>query len=135
MSFSSVVKDARLRRHPDAWTAAHLHERLNAAPIERGMTPKTLSLIERGEANPTWGTVSGIADALGVSMADLAKLADGKKCDQNVTTTLRNAPESPGASRNADSTHSRTIGSAIGKTRPRPERRGTRSSRLESTAC
>jgi len=41
-----------------------------------GITPKTLSLIERGEANPTWGTVRGIADALGVSMGELAKLAD-----------------------------------------------------------
>lgn len=41
-----------------------------------GITPNTLSLIERGEANPTWGTVRGIAAALGVSMGDLAKLAD-----------------------------------------------------------
>lgn len=41
-----------------------------------GITAKTLSLIERGEANPTWGTVQGIADALGVAMGDLAKLAD-----------------------------------------------------------
>jgi transcriptional regulator with XRE-family HTH domain len=43
---------------------------------DAGITPKTLSLVERGEANPTWGTVQGIADALGVSMGDLAKLAD-----------------------------------------------------------
>lgn len=35
-----------------------------------------LSLIERGEANPTWNTVHGIAAALGVSMADLAKAAE-----------------------------------------------------------
>jgi transcriptional regulator with XRE-family HTH domain len=41
-----------------------------------GITSKTLSLIERGEANPTWGTIRGIADALGVSMGELAKLAD-----------------------------------------------------------
>jgi transcriptional regulator with XRE-family HTH domain len=43
---------------------------------EAGISPNTLSLIERGEANPTWGTVRGIADALGVSMGELAKLAD-----------------------------------------------------------
>lgn len=43
---------------------------------DAGITPKTLSLIERGEANPTWGTVQGIADALGVPLGDLAKLAD-----------------------------------------------------------
>jgi hypothetical protein len=36
----------------------------------------TLSLIERGHANPTWGTVKGIAAALGVSMGELGKLAD-----------------------------------------------------------
>jgi transcriptional regulator with XRE-family HTH domain len=43
---------------------------------DAGITPKTLSLIERGEANPTWGTVRGIAEALNVSMTDPAKLAD-----------------------------------------------------------
>ncbi len=43
---------------------------------QAGVTPKTLSLIERGEANPTWGTVRGIAAALDVSMGDLATLAD-----------------------------------------------------------
>ena len=36
----------------------------------------TLSLIERGLANPTWSTVRGIAAALGVSMGELGKLAD-----------------------------------------------------------
>ncbi len=41
-----------------------------------GITPNTLSLIERGEANPTWGTVLGIADALGVSIGDLATLSE-----------------------------------------------------------
>jgi transcriptional regulator with XRE-family HTH domain len=45
--------------------------------LARGsLAPKTPSLIERGEANPTWGTVQGIAAALGVSMGELAKLAD-----------------------------------------------------------
>jgi transcriptional regulator with XRE-family HTH domain len=49
---------------------------------DAGITPKTLSLVERGEANPTWGTVQGIADALGVSMGDLAKLADKFVADE-----------------------------------------------------
>ncbi len=35
-----------------------------------------LGVIERGEANPTWGTVQGIADALGVSIGELAKLSE-----------------------------------------------------------
>lgn len=41
-----------------------------------GITPGTLSLIERGEANPTWGTVRGIAGALGVSVSQLAQAAE-----------------------------------------------------------
>jgi transcriptional regulator with XRE-family HTH domain len=43
---------------------------------EAGITMGTLSLIERGLANPTWSTVRGIAAALGVSMGELGKLAD-----------------------------------------------------------
>ena len=43
---------------------------------EAGITKNMLSLIERGEGNPSWATVQGIAGALGISMADLAKLAD-----------------------------------------------------------
>jgi len=41
-----------------------------------GITPGTISLIERGEANPTWGTVRGIAAALGVPVSVLAKEAE-----------------------------------------------------------
>jgi hypothetical protein len=40
-----------------------------------GVTFNTLSLIERGEANPTWETVRGIAAALDVSIAEIAKLS------------------------------------------------------------
>jgi len=43
---------------------------------EADITTGTLSLIERGHANPTWGTLKGIAAALGVSMGELGKLAD-----------------------------------------------------------
>jgi len=49
---------------------------------DAGITPKTLSLIERAEANPTWGTVRGIADALDLSMGELAKLADRFLADE-----------------------------------------------------
>jgi DNA-binding XRE family transcriptional regulator len=41
-----------------------------------GVSAKTLSLIERGEANPTWGTARGIAAALEVSIGALAKLSE-----------------------------------------------------------
>lgn len=40
------------------------------------LTAATLSLIERGQANPTWDTVKKIAAALGVSMRDLGNLVD-----------------------------------------------------------
>jgi transcriptional regulator with XRE-family HTH domain len=43
---------------------------------EAGVTWGTLGVIERGEANPTWGTVRAIADALDVSIGELAKLAE-----------------------------------------------------------
>lgn len=40
------------------------------------LTTGTLSLIERGQANPTWATVRAIAGALRVSMGELGKLAE-----------------------------------------------------------
>ncbi|HKB51900.1 MAG TPA: helix-turn-helix transcriptional regulator [Solirubrobacterales bacterium] len=54
------------------------HERgasLKALAPKAGITLNMLSLIERGEANPTWETVKGIAAALGVSIADIATLS------------------------------------------------------------
>jgi transcriptional regulator with XRE-family HTH domain len=46
---------------------------------EAGVTIATLSQIERGEGNPTWDTVTGIAAALGVSVVELAKAAEKQK--------------------------------------------------------
>ena len=43
---------------------------------EAGITPNMVSLIERGEGNPSWVTVRGIANALGLSVAELAKAAE-----------------------------------------------------------
>ncbi|MGD9736393.1 MAG: helix-turn-helix domain-containing protein [Solirubrobacterales bacterium] len=41
-----------------------------------GITTATLSLIERGQANPTWDTARKLATALGVSMNELARVAE-----------------------------------------------------------
>jgi transcriptional regulator with XRE-family HTH domain len=41
-----------------------------------GLTVSAYARIERGEANPTWTTVAQIASALGVSVAELAELAE-----------------------------------------------------------
>jgi XRE family transcriptional regulator, regulator of sulfur utilization len=49
---------------------------LKSLAPEAGITLNMLSLIERGEANPTWETVRGIAGALGVQVSELAKLAE-----------------------------------------------------------
>lgn len=43
---------------------------------EAGITLNMLSLIERGEGNPTWATITGIATALGVPVSTLAKAAE-----------------------------------------------------------
>lgn len=43
---------------------------------DAGVTTGTLSLIERGLSNPTWGTVRRIAAALGESTVSLAKEAE-----------------------------------------------------------
>lgn len=47
-----------------------------ALAYEAGITIGTVSLLERGVSNPTWATVKAIAARLGVSMAELAKLAN-----------------------------------------------------------
>jgi transcriptional regulator with XRE-family HTH domain len=47
-----------------------------ALAYEAGVTTGTLSLIERGQSNPAWGTVKAIAGALSTSMGELARLAD-----------------------------------------------------------
>lgn len=49
---------------------------LEVLAAKAGITKNMLSLIERGEGNPSWATVSGIAAALGVSVAELAKAAE-----------------------------------------------------------
>jgi transcriptional regulator with XRE-family HTH domain len=41
-----------------------------------GLTVSAYARIERGEANPTWTTVTQIAGALGVSLAKLAEAVE-----------------------------------------------------------
>jgi ribosome-binding protein aMBF1 (putative translation factor) len=43
---------------------------------EAGITVGALARIKRGEANPTWTTVRGMASALGVSLAELGRAVD-----------------------------------------------------------
>lgn len=39
-----------------------------------GVTTGTISVIERGNSNPTWGTVKDIAQALDTALPELARL-------------------------------------------------------------
>jgi transcriptional regulator with XRE-family HTH domain len=49
---------------------------LEALAGDAGISKNMLSLIERGEGNPSWTTVEGIAAALGISVSQLAKRAE-----------------------------------------------------------
>lgn len=51
---------------------------LESLASEAGITLNMLSLIERGEGNPTWATVRGIATALNVPVWRLAKLSENQ---------------------------------------------------------
>ena len=83
LAFDSVFSEMRRSDQPQP----ALGEAIRQLRSKRGLTQEdlshkanittgTLSLIERGQANPTWGTVSGIAAALGVSMGELGRVAD-----------------------------------------------------------
>jgi transcriptional regulator with XRE-family HTH domain len=47
-----------------------------ALAAKADLTTGLIGLIERGEGNPTWSTVRQIADALGVSIGELAMLSE-----------------------------------------------------------
>lgn len=47
-----------------------------ALAAKADLTGRTVSAIETGAANPTWATVKDIAAALGVTMVELARLAE-----------------------------------------------------------
>lgn len=65
-ALGSAIRELRQRRGVS----------LESVGREAGIAPNTLSLIERGEANPTWHTVRGIAAALDVRLSVLAIAAE-----------------------------------------------------------
>lgn len=44
-----------------------------------GLTVAAYGRIERGQANPSWTSVVGIADVLGVSLAELGRRVDERR--------------------------------------------------------
>lgn len=65
-ALGAAIRDLRQKRG----------ETLKTLASKAGITWGTLGVIERGEANPTWGTVQAIADALGLSISELAELSE-----------------------------------------------------------
>jgi transcriptional regulator with XRE-family HTH domain len=46
---------------------------------DAGLTVKALARIERGQSNPTWTTVCSIADALGITLVQLARAVEKRR--------------------------------------------------------
>jgi transcriptional regulator with XRE-family HTH domain len=65
-ALGEAIRQLRLKRGITQEDLAH----------DAGITTGTLSLIERGHANPTWATADAIAKALGASMGDLGRRVD-----------------------------------------------------------
>ena len=48
---------------------------------DAGLAVTSLARIERGQANPTWTTVCAIADALGITLVQLARSVEKQRVD------------------------------------------------------
>jgi transcriptional regulator with XRE-family HTH domain len=46
---------------------------------DAGLTVAAMARVERGQTNPTWTTVLRVADALGVSLAQLGRAVDSRR--------------------------------------------------------
>lgn len=66
VALGNAIRDLRHKRG----------DSLEALAPKARISLNMLSVIERGEANPTWNTVHRIAAALGVSVVELAKAAE-----------------------------------------------------------
>jgi transcriptional regulator with XRE-family HTH domain len=53
-----------------------------AVAHDAGITTATLGVIERGLSNPTWATLKGISSALGISIIEIARLAEKLETDR-----------------------------------------------------
>ena len=54
-----------------------------AVAHKAGITAATYGLIERGQSNPTWATLTDIASALGASMVQIARTAEESRAMPN----------------------------------------------------
>jgi DNA-binding XRE family transcriptional regulator len=65
-ALGKAVRQLRVKRRLTQEDLAHKAE----------ITTGTLSLIERGQANPTWATTKAIASSMSVSMGQFGQLVD-----------------------------------------------------------
>jgi DNA-binding XRE family transcriptional regulator len=80
---ASKVLDVPPPTSPDRDLAAVLRARRErdgrsqeALAHDAGITVTSLARIERGQANPTWTTVRSIAQALGITLVQLARAVE-----------------------------------------------------------
>ncbi len=66
---AAAIRRLRLERSLTIESLAH----------DAGITTGSLSKIELGQSAPAWWTVRKVADALGVSIVDLATAADAER--------------------------------------------------------
>ena len=78
-ALGAAIRELRTKRDTTQEDLAH----------DAGITVGTLSLIERGRSNPAWGTVKRIAQALDMTMGDLAQRADHNEADLAASALTR----------------------------------------------
>jgi XRE family aerobic/anaerobic benzoate catabolism transcriptional regulator len=54
------------------------HLTIKALALEGGISPRHLGVIERGYGNPRLETLLGLADALGVTLGQLMRIAEAE---------------------------------------------------------
>jgi transcriptional regulator with XRE-family HTH domain len=88
MAVSNVLETMPPTSRPDPHLAAALRvlrskdgRSQEAIAHEAGLTVGAMARIERGESNPTWTTVRRIAEALGLSLVQLARAVEQRGAD------------------------------------------------------
>lgn len=66
---AAVLRDLRVSQDLSQEAVAH----------DAGLTVAAYGRIERGQADPSWTSVVGIADVLGVSLAELGRQFDARR--------------------------------------------------------
>jgi transcriptional regulator with XRE-family HTH domain len=68
-ALGQAIRQLRERRGVTQEAVAH----------QAGVTAATYGMIERGQSNPTWATLTDIANALDVAMVDIARAAERRE--------------------------------------------------------